>query len=107
MATKTKYDYEEIFLTGTDTRPGMSHPTPMQASRKLLQIIEDAQREHDTPEAFADWFANYLEGFGASTAEAVFTMDGAGPVCSWCGNIWPLCGHHHMSDVEYDEEDNS
>lgn len=36
------------------------------------------------------------------------TMEGSGPNCSWCGAIWPLCGHHHMSEnLPEDESDSS
>lgn len=98
-----KYDYEEILQMTGGERPVHTPPPPMVATKKLMRIIEDAQIEHETPEAFADWFANYLEGYGARTAEGVFTLDGCGPVCSWCGCIWPLCGHDHMSDVDFSD----
>lgn len=100
-----KYDYEGISHTTGEERQPMQRPGRMVATKKLMRIIQDAQIEHWTEEAFADWFADYLEGYGASTAEPMFTTDGEGPVCSWCGSIWPLCGHHHMSNVGSDNDE--
>lgn len=102
----TEIDYKEIFTSNDGSmgtpRELMGHPRPLQASRKLMQMIEDAQREHATQVAFADWLANFMERYAASFAHPVFDVsegaDGSGPNCSFCGAIWPMCGHHHMSD---------
>lgn len=76
----------------------MARPGAVTASKRLIQIIEDAQRENPTPEGFADWLANFMEGYGALFAKPVFDLDGNGPSCSFCGMApWPFCGHHHMS----------
>ncbi|MGY4845475.1 hypothetical protein ACW9PK_12135 [Kocuria sp. MNB10] len=101
------YDYTEILQVPAEEQPAFSRPPRVTATRKLIRVIEDAQRDHESPEAFADWFANYLEGFGAAHAAGVFPIsaDGAGPLCSWCGASWPVCGHHLVSDeVEADAD---
>lgn len=43
--------------------------------------------------------------YGASTARPVFDMDGSGTQCSYCGAIWPLCGHHHLSTMPTDDDE--
>ena len=103
--TPTDNPYTGIFHMKGEDRPVMSHPPRFTATKKLIRTIEDAQRDNPTPEGFADWLANYLEGYGALFARPVFDMDGNGPECSWCRQIWPLCGHHHMSAECADEGD--
>jgi hypothetical protein len=101
-------EFEGIFISPTGNRPLMSKPKPFQATKRFIHEVQDALGIPDekAPEA-ADWVANKMERFGASMAQPVFTMDGSGPSCSWCGMIWPLCGHHHMSNnlPADDEED--
>lgn len=99
-------EFEGIFLGTMETRPVMSKPKPMQATKKFIREVQDALSIPDD-KAFeaADWVANKMERFGASSAAPVFDMDGSGPNCSWCGMIWPLCGHHHMSDNLPDDDD--
>ena len=70
-----------------------------------MHPVDDDHRDHPTALAFGDWLADYLESYGAASAQGVFTIDGAGPVCSWCGNIWPLCGHHHLTSQEATDKD--
>ena len=53
----------------------------------------------------ADWAADWGERLGARTARPVFDMDGSGPQCSYCGAIWPLCGHHHLSTMPTDDDE--
>lgn len=48
---------------------------------------------------------DYGERFGAAIATPSFNMDGSGPVCSWCGEWWPLCGHHRASLDRDDDTD--
>ena len=93
-------DHPKWFIVPGENRPVMSRPPKLTATRAFVQLVEDARRDNPTPEAFADWVANFAEEYGASTAEPMFDMEGHGPLCSWCATIWPLCGHQHMSEVE-------
>ena len=100
--TTDDHPYVDIFMAG-ESRPVMSKPPRLTATTNLIRIIEDAQRDNPTPELFADWLANFMEGYAALDAKPVFDMEGNGPVCSTCFTIWPLCGHYRMSaeaDVE-------
>ena len=105
----TDYDFTAIILPTAETRPAMAKPPALQSSRKWVQQVEVAVTECtradgslDT-EALADWTLNAMEQYGASGAEPMFTMDGHGPRCSHCGAMWPLCGHHHTSEVLDDD----
>lgn len=101
----TDYDFTEIILHTGSTRPVMSKPPALQATRKWVQQVEVAVTECTRPdgsldtEALADWILNAMEQYGARAAVPVFDMDGHGPQCSHCGAIWPLCGHHLTSEV--------
>ena len=94
-------EFEGIFLYGSEQRPVMSRPPMPQASDKLIGMVRDGLDIEDLDQAreTADWIAALLERFGASCAQPVLDTDGAGPVCSYCGQIWPLCGHHHLSEM--------
>ncbi|MCD2096555.1 hypothetical protein [Rhodococcus rhodochrous] len=91
-------EFEGIFLTPGGTRPLMSEPPQLRASRSFTREVrdelglDDAQAEHA-----ADWIADKLERFAALHSRPVFDMDGSGPQCSYCSMPWPLCGHHHLS----------
>ena len=107
-----RYDYSGIFEVNPAPETMFGPPGRVQASKTLMRVIEDARREHDTPEAFADWFADYLEGYGALFAHPSMDLtEGAtdmGPQCSFCGVAWPFCGHAHLSawkPVTGEEED--
>lgn len=96
-----------ILVTEGETRPVMSKPQPFKATKKFIQHVQDnlgIPDEHATDAA--DWVLNLMERYGANTAQPMFDMEGAGPCCSWCGTIWPLCGHHHMSSNLPDDEEN-
>ena len=101
-----KAEFDEIFEPATGTRPVMSKPPKVMASRKLIRMVAAEISElggvevvsADAYEKLADWLADKMERFGQRTAQPVFTMDGTGPCCSWCGAIWPLCGCHHNTD---------
>lgn len=99
-------EFSEIMQSMGESRPVMSVPPRVIASAKF---IREVQRELDIADddrarEAADWIIDKMERFGAYTARAVFDMDGIGPQCSWCGGIWPLCGHHHQAH-QPDEED--
>lgn len=102
----TETEFTGIFISSGEPRPVMSKPRRMQATKKLIREVQDALGIADD-KAFeaADWVANKMERFGASSAQPVFDMDGSGPNCSWCGMIWPFCGHHHMSNNLPDEDE--
>lgn len=104
----TETEFTGIFMGSTESRPVMSKPRPMQATKKLIREVQEALGiPDDKAEEAADWVANKMERFGAASAQPVFDMEGSGPNCSWCGAIWPLCGHHHMSHNLPDDEDES
>lgn len=97
---ETPSEFEGIFEPHPN-RPVMSRPPRMVASRDFVREVQDMLDRNggdDDDERVADWIADKMERFGARTARPVFTMDGAGPLCSWCDAIWPLCGHHHLSE---------
>lgn len=104
------YDFTEIILRTGETRPVMSKPPKLTATKKWIQQVEDATYDCSHPSGhldhgkFADWILNAMEEFAAMNARPVFDMDGQGPQCSTCGMIWPLCGHHHLSE-EAGEDD--
>lgn len=60
------------------------------------RALEDTQ---GTPEQMAQWIAERIEEYGAMQSMPVFDMEGNGPMCSWCGGIWGLCGHAAISEV--------
>lgn len=97
-----RYDYTGIFSEDPTPRTMFGPPRHATATKKLMRIIQDAQLEHDTPEAFADWFADYMEGYGALFAHPSMDLtEGAAdmaPQCSFCGANWGFCGHAHLSE---------
>lgn len=101
-------EFEGIFLAGNGTRAPMSKPPRMKATKRFIREVQDALGIPDerATEA-ADWVVNKMERYGAYFAEPVFDMDGNGPKCSFCGMIWPLCGHHHMSGALGDDKDDT
>lgn len=107
------YDFTEIILPSTETRPAMAKPPALRAARKWVQQVEVAVTECTRADwtldtvALADWILNAMEQYGARAATPVFDMDGCGPQCSHCGAIWPLCGHHHTSEVLDDDPEES
>lgn len=98
-------EFHEIIQSTGGERPVMSKPRPFTATKKFIQHLHDNIGELSQEEA-ADWVLNLMERYGARTAQPVFDMDGSGPQCSWCGTLWPLCGHQHMSEeIEEDEHE--
>lgn len=106
-------EFTAIIISEGGTRPVMSKPRMFRATKKFIAHVQD---NLDIPDDRAieasDWVLNLMERYGANSAQPVFTMDGNGPICSWCGMIWPLCGHHHMSsnlgpDEEEEEEESA
>ena len=79
----------------------MSRPPRMFPTSKLVhQVRVGCDLDDASAERVAEWAADWGERLGASSARPVFSLDGEGPLCSWCGAIWPLCGHHHLSTAE-------
>lgn len=98
-------EFDEIILNTGETRPVMSKPRPLQATQRFVREVRDAlDLSDEAAPAAADWVLNKMERYGARAAQGVFDLDGAGPMCSWCGAIWPLCGHNHMSGVQTEDE---
>jgi hypothetical protein len=104
-------EFSEIMQTAEDSirpdRPVMSYPPRQVASSKFIREVQHTLgiEDDDRARVVADWVIDKMERFGAATARGVFDMNGNGPQCSWCGVIWPLCGHHHQSKVIDDEAD--
>jgi hypothetical protein len=99
-------EFTAIIINDGGTRPVMAKPHPFKATKKFIQHIQDNLGiPDDKATEAADWVLNLMERYGANTAQPVFDMEGCGPKCSWCGMIWPLCGHHHMSSNLADDED--
>ena len=100
-------EFEGVFEP-TASRPVMSKPPRTEASKKFIQQVKEGCdlwgfSDFEVQDA-ADWVADKMERFGARTARPVFDMHGRGPVCSWCDTIWPMCGCHHLSEVDFDDE---
>ena len=87
------------------TRAPMTKPPRMIASSKFVREVRELLDQTRSVEDVADWIIDKMERFGATGAQPVFGMDGTGPCCSWCGVIWPLCGHHHLTQVDLEASD--
>ncbi len=99
-------EFAGIFLAPGGTRPLMSMPPRMRASREFVREVRDALALDDgQAEVAADWIADKMERYGALFSRPVFDMDGNGPQCSFCSMPWPFCGHHHLSGELEDEEE--
>lgn len=99
-------EFDGIALGSDQSRPVMTRPPALVASMKFVREVRDALHlPDDAAQDAADWVLNKMERFGAATAQPVFTLgeDAGAPLCSWCGAIWPLCGHQHMSEALDDE----
>lgn len=92
-------EFEGIGLV-VEARSGpMARPKPMQATKKFIQHVSDnLDLVPGSETAAADFILNMMERYAAQTARPVMDMEGRGPQCSTCSTIWPLCGHHHMSE---------
>lgn len=98
-------EFAGIFLTPGGSRPLMSVPPQMRASKLFIREVRDELNlDNERAESAADWIADKMERYGALFARPVFDMDGNGPQCSFCSMPWPLCGHHHLSGECDDEE---
>lgn len=108
MSKRTFPEFHEIFQRHEGNRPVMSKPPTMRAAKGLIdQVRWELDLPVDVATRVADWVADRMERYAALTARPVFGMDGTGPQCSLCMQIWPLCGHHHLSAELDDEEENS
>lgn len=84
-------------------RPVMSRPPDPIANKVFVDEVRHALGiEGDAAVRAADWILGKMERYAAWHAQPVFTLDGNGPVCSLCGTLWPLCGHHHLSGANGD-----
>lgn len=92
-------EFHEIALGTGETRPVMSRPPRLRATKKFIREVQEALNlPDDQATDAADWILDKMERFGARTAKPMFDMEGTGPSCSWCGNFWPLCGCYHLSE---------
>lgn len=107
MSTWDPYDepeFEGIYELPVRDRPVMSPPPRLLPTRKLIDQVRVAcDLDEATAERVANWAADWGERLGARTARPVIGTDGSGPYCSWCSQIWPLCGHHHQSEEDLSE----
>lgn len=101
----TSGEFADIFEP-EPPRALMARPPRATASKKLIREVAAALHleNEDAAREAADWIADKMERFGARTARGVIDLDGTGPVCSWCSAIWPLCGCHHLSEVDFGDE---
>lgn len=102
-------EFEAIFEGESGSRPLMSRPPRVIASAKFIREVRDALgiEDDDRAREAADWIADKMERFGAHMARPVFYADGdgSGPLCSWCGAAWPICGHHHLSAAIHEDDE--
>lgn len=100
-------EFDGILIPQGGNRPLMSYPPEFKAARVFVDrvMVELDVPDRERAEVMADWIVNFAERFGAYQAGPMFDMDGNGPQCSWCGQIWPLCGHHHMTGRNLEEDD--
>lgn len=101
-------EFTEVAIGRGERRPLESVPPTLIATRDFAHRVQNeipCTVTDEETEAVADWVLNMMERFGAFSAQPVFTMDGAGPVCSWCFGIWPFCGHHHQSGHDFDQQE--
>ncbi|MGR4009174.1 hypothetical protein [Leucobacter sp. 1207-22] len=107
MTDKLPSEFEGILIDNSGSRPLMSKPPEFKAARifvdRIMHEFEISDREQ--AERMADWIVNFTERFGARAAQPMFDLEGNGPQCSWCGAIWPMCGHHHMSEELKDDDE--
>lgn len=88
-----------------DDRPVMRPPRVQATDQLVLETRLALDEFGGDPERMAQWVAERIEEFGALQAQPTFDMDGCGPLCSWCGVLWPLCGHHQKSELIGEGED--
>lgn len=67
---------------------GVVEPTP-----EFIREVEWLLLENPTPREIAQWVSDRIEEHGSQHARPVFSMEGNGPFCSYCGAIGPICGH--------------
>lgn len=77
-----------------ETRPVMSPPPRYVAARSFVSEVAALLDSTDDVQEIADWIIGKMERYGSASALPMFTTEGEGPCCSWCGVVWPLCGHH-------------
>lgn len=100
MSTATPSEFDEIMQIPAESRPVMSRPpTPVATNLFISEVADALGLDGDAAREAADWIVGKMDRYAAWHAQPTFTMDGAGPVCSYCGAIWPMCGHHHLSGV--------
>lgn len=63
-------------------------PTPAFV-REVEWMLDDASTSREV----AQWIADRIEEHGSQHARPVFSMEGNGPFCSYCGAIGAICGH--------------
>lgn len=103
------HEFEGVMIWPSDgeqnRRPIHAKPLPLRATRGFVREVRDALGvPEERAEEAADWVLGKMDRFAAAHAEPVFTMDGHGPRCSYCGAFWPLCGHHLLAFPEQPEE---
>lgn len=74
-------------------------PTP-EFVREVEWMLDDA----NSPREVAQWVADRIEEYGAQFARPVFSVEGNGPFCSYCGAIGAICGHPERSLLASDCE---
>lgn len=95
---------------GRGRRPVMTRPPRPLPTEKFIgdvrhEIPDLADLGDDIVRAVAEWAIDKMERYAAAFATPVFEVDGIGPTCSFCGVVWPLCGHHLLSTDLPDDTD--
>ena len=75
----------------------------VEATPEFVREVSDMLRDPQDDRAVAQWIVERIEEYGAQHARLVFSVEGNGPFCSYCGSIAAYCGHPGRAIKDDDE----